>query len=312
MKRILLTITLLLLHLYLLGQSGIAPMHQNADGFAPAKDTTYVHRIEFLDGKTLEELEHDTVNYKVSHVKKYGYSILHFQLAPLMRAGEHYEYYRITDKKFRVTKFVDSVVVEEGIIATAPKPSHIDTLVQIDLLNDLKNVYTIFYYYQPIKTEAWMELDEDGQVISGFYKNNLRHGEWYLGIFCPSIRYENGKIISLFCPTAAITNKYKAFLFDKKYIYCAVQYKEGVLGFAVPVKTNPHPFCSQTLQLILKKNFEFACNGFQEENGSIQSGQGKWSISPQGELVLQYNSGQTLSYEIDAFGPSFLHLKIKQ
>lgn len=311
MKTIILIFILTSIHLSLYSQSGIASIGIDTDGLVKVKDTTFIHRMEFINGKTFEELQSDSSKYMVKNVQIYNYSILHFAVIPLFKKTHKYEFYRINDLKYRIVKFIDNKIIAAGVITNSPKPVLIDTLIQIDILRDLKNVYTITKYYKPVKTGSWNEIDKAGNETSGFYKNDKKHGQWYYsGKICPSFKYEKGEIVSLFCPNTEIIDEYKEYLYDKEFIYCNIQHKDWLLEFYLPKETNQYQPCVKSLKLALKKNFEFYCSGFEEETNSIKNGKGQWNINKEGQFVLKYSSGEIIKYEIDGFGPSFLNLKI--
>jgi hypothetical protein len=294
--------------LFLFGQSGLAPIHTGADGIEQPRDTTHIYRLELLNGKTFEEISADSTNYTVRDAQIYKNSILHLKVIDNSNPNDVYEFYRIDDLKYVKSKYADKKLIESGVIKNDTNTLKTDTIILIDIFES-KNLYYITHYYKAIKSEFWTEQDKSGKKITGHYKDGKKQGVWYWwGGLCPSLRYNQGKVVSLFCPNNELIIENINLLWDKEYVRCPIQLHRSDL-FEFSTKEEPmRPLCGSN-QLVLSKNGHFSCEGFNIGEFFLKRGEGEWSIKDN-QILFSYPTKETFNFEIEGFGPTFLNLKI--
>lgn len=294
---------------FLSGQSGLAPVLIGADGIEQPRDTTHIYRVELLNGKNFEEISADSIYYTIEDVKIYKNSILHLKVIEKSKPNEVYEFYRIDDLRYLKVKFTENKLIESGMIINDAKTLMTDTIVLLDIF-DSKKIYYITHYYKTIKSEYWIEQDKSGKKITGHYKDGKKHGEWYWwGSLCPSLRYNQGEVVSLFCPNQDIIIENISLLWDKEFVRCYIQpQRPDLLEFYIKEESTAHS-CEPNQKLVLNKDGHFSCKGFAIGESFLKSGKGEWTIKDN-QILFSYAAKEVLNFEIEGFGPTFLNLKI--
>ncbi|MEO1437541.1 MAG: hypothetical protein AAFV80_18510 [Bacteroidota bacterium] len=227
-------------------------------------------------------------------------------------------YFRINDSTFLCRAYLGMEIGETGrYFMDRSITLRTDSLIVFDPETYLES-FAVFQVHPIVKIGWWNEQETADIWCNGTYHKGKKQAYWGCGNnqqIQYGQEYQQGELVALVDPGQIQIEPYLDWLLNKKHFLTKVGqgFTNGATNqtsWHLTENTDTTHGDLGVFTFSTAGNFEFSAQSNAPASISRKGKNGKWTISPKGNLNLQFSDGTAMTFSIDYYGKALIVLTI--